>query len=77
MLENGYYHKEIQNFFDLQVATNFLFQMRYDSLFNSKKWPSDSSKDPVTPTLWLSHSVKLLLGLPEYPFSDIDCSDLE
>ena len=54
-----------------------LFQMSYESLFNSKKWPSDSSNGPVTPTLWLSHSVKLLYVLSEYPFSNIDCSGLD
>ena len=52
-------------------------QMRYDSLFNSKKWPSDSSKGSVTPTLWPSHSVKLLYAMPNYSFSNLGCSGLE
>ena len=51
--------------------------MRYDSLFNSKKWPSDSSKGLVTPIVWPSHSVKLLYVLPNYPFSNLDCLGLE
>ena len=51
--------------------------MRYDSLFNSKKWPSDSSKGLVTPAFWPSHSVRLLYVLPNYPFSNLDCSGLE
>ena len=43
-----------------QRAQFHLFQMRYDSLFIFKKWPGNRSKDSVTPTFWLSHSVKLL-----------------
>ena len=60
MLENIYLHEKIQNFLNQQIAQNLLFQMRNESLFNSKKWPSDSSKGFVTPTFWPSHSVKLL-----------------
>ena len=77
MLENSYYYKEIQNFFNQQVAQNLLFQVRYDSLFNSKKWQSDSSNSFGIPTFWPSHSVKLLNFLPNYYFSNLDCSGLE
>ena len=68
---------KIQNFFDQHIAQNLLFQKRYDSLFNSQTWLSDSSKGSVTPTFWPSHSVKLLYVLPNYPFSNLDCSGLE
>ena len=77
MLKNSYYHKEIQKIFYQQVAQNLLFQMRYDSLFNSKKWPSDSSQGLVPHTFWPSHIVKLPDVLPNYPFSNLDCSGLE
>ena len=77
MLESSYYNLEIQNLFDQLVAQNPLFHMWYNSLFNSKKWPSDSSKGFGTPTFWPSHSVKLLQFLPNHTFSNLDFSGLE
>ena len=77
MLENSYHLKEIQKFFYQQVAQNLLFQIRYDGLFNSKKWPSDCSKGFGTPTFWPSHSVKLLQLLPDNTFSNLDISGLK
>ena len=53
-----------------------LFQIRYDSLLNSKEWSNDTSKGLGTPTFWPSHSVKLLYVLQNYHFSNIDCSGL-
>ena len=46
---------------NLQIAQISLFQMRYDSLPNSKKWPSDSPKGSATPCFLLTHSVVLLM----------------
>ena len=45
------------------------YHSRESFSFNSKKWPSDSSKGSVTPTLWPFHSVMLLDVLPNYIFS--------
>ena len=50
--------------------------MRYDSLFNSKKWPSDRPKSLVTPCFLLTLSVLLLCFLPNHPFSNLDFSGL-
>ena len=50
------------------MVQNPLFQIRYDSLFNSKKWPSNSSKGSVTPSFWPSYSLKLLYVRPNYTF---------
>ena len=43
MLKNSYLFEKMQNFFYQQIAQISLFQTRYESLLNSKKWPSDSS----------------------------------
>ena len=63
-------------FFDQQVVQSLLIHMRYDSLFSSKKRPSDRSKRFGTPTFWPSHSVKLIHFPPNYSFSNLYCSGL-
>ena len=39
-----------------QVALNVLFQMRYESISNSKKQPSDSQKAKATPVFTLNQA---------------------
>ena len=77
MFENTYKLTNISNFFHQQIAQISLFQMRYNSILNSKKWQSDSSKGWDVIAFWQSHSVKLLHPLPNYHFSNLDCSDLD
>ena len=48
--------------------------MRYDSLLNSKKWPSDRPKGSATPCFLPTLSVLLLCFLPNHPFSNLDLS---
>ena len=50
--------------------------MRYDSLLNSKKWPSDRPKGSATPCFLPTLSVLLLCFLPNHPFSNLDFSGL-
>ena len=50
--------------------------MRYDSLLNSKKWPSDRPKGSATPGFLPTLSVLLLCFLPNHPFSNLDFSGL-
>ena len=77
MLENSHLYEKFKIVLNQQILQNLLFQMRYDSLFNYKKWPSDNSKGFGTPTFWPSHNVELLQFLPNYTFSDLDFSGLE
>ena len=48
MLENSYLYEKIQKDFHQQIAQTRLFQMRYDSLPNPEKQPSDSLRGWVT-----------------------------
>ena len=57
---------------NLQIAQISLFQMRYDSLLNSKKWPSDSPKGSATPCFLPTLSVLVFSSLPNHPFSNLD-----
>ena len=50
--------------------------MRYDSLLNSKKWPSGSPKGSATPCFLPPLSVLLLCFLPNHPFSNLNFSGL-
>ena len=50
--------------------------MKYDSLLNSKKWPSDSPKGSATPCFLPTLSEVLLCLLPNHPFSNLDFSGL-
>ena len=50
--------------------------MRYDSLLNSKKWPSDSPKGSATPCFLPTLSVVLFWLLSDHPFSNLDFSGL-
>ena len=50
--------------------------MRYDSLLNSKKWPSDSSKGSATSCFLPSLSVMLSCLVPNHHFSTLDFSGL-
>ena len=59
-----------------QIAQISPFQMRYDSLLNSKKWPSDSLKGSATPCFLPTLSVLLSCLLPNHPFSNLDFSSL-
>ena len=54
-----------------------LFQMKYDSLLNSKQWPSNSPKGSGTPWFLPTHSVLLLYSLPNHPFWNLDFSGLD
>ena len=51
--------------------------MRYDSLLNSKKWPSDRPKGSATPCFLPTLSVLLLCFLPNHPFFNLDFSGLD
>ena len=66
MLENSYLYKKIPKILNQQIAQTLLFQMRYDSLPNSKKQPSDRQRGWCTPCFHIT-SVLLspLLFLPE------------
>ena len=77
MFKNTYQLGNIPNFFHRQIAHTSLFQMRYDSLVNSKKWPSESSKGSGISTFCQSDSVKLFCLHPNYYFSNFHCSSLE
>ena len=77
MFKNTYQLGNIPNFFHRQIAHTSLFQMRYDSLVNSKKWPSESSKGSGISTFCQSDSVKLFCLYPNYYFSNFHCSSLE
>ena len=77
IFETTYKLTNISNFFHQQIPQISLWQMRYYSLLNSKKWQSDSSKGWGTSPFWLSHNVKLLHPLPNYLFSNLDSSDLD
>ena len=57
---------------DQQIDQTHLFQMRYNSFPNSKKWPSDSPNGSGTLTFWPSHSVQLFRFLLNHPFSNLD-----
>ena len=50
--------------------------MRYDSLLNSMKWPSDSQKGSATPCFLPTLSVVLFCLLPNHPFSKLGFSGL-
>ena len=50
--------------------------MRYDSLLNSLKWPSDSQKGSATPCFLPTLSVVLFCLLPNHPFSKLGFSGL-
>ena len=56
--------------FNQHIAHSFLFQMRYDSLLDPEKWPSDGQKCSANPSFWPSHSVLLSCLLPNHPFSN-------
>ena len=59
-----------------QTAQISLFQMRCDSLLNSKKMPSDSPKGSATPCFLPTLSVLLLYYLQNHLFSNLDFSGL-
>ena len=50
---------QLSIFFNQQIAQSPLFQMRYDSLLSSEKWPSDSPKGSGTPCFRPTHSVQV------------------
>ena len=59
-----------------QIAKTSLFQMRYDRLFNSMKWPSDKPIGSATPCFLQTLSVVLLCLLSNHLFSNLSFSGL-
>ena len=76
MLKNSYLFKKNSKTFNQQIAQISPFQMRYDSLLNSMKWPSDSQKGSATPCFLPTLSVVLFCLLPNHPFSKLGFSGL-
>ena len=48
--------EKISRFFNQQTAQTFLFKMRYDSLLNPGKWPSDVQKGSANSSFCPSHT---------------------
>ena len=66
MLENRYLYEKIQKILNQQIAQTLLFQMRYDSLPNSKKQPSDRQRGWGNPCFHITPVLlSPLLFLPE------------
>ena len=57
---NQLFLKKDSIFLIQEIAQTLLFQMTYDSLINSKNWPSDISKASGIPNFRQSHTMKLL-----------------
>ena len=74
--KNSYLFEKNSKHLNQQIAQIYLFPMRYDSLLNSKKWPSDIPKGSATPYFLPSLSVVLFCLLPNHPFSNLDFSGL-
>ena len=66
MLENSYWYEKNPKILYQQLAQTLLFQMRYDSLPNSKKQPSDRQRGWCTPCFHITLVLlSPLLFLPE------------